>query len=159
MNFFVQTVVDRTPRGQRATVQENSYTGHIYVRSDGLAAVMVADSEYPQRVAFSVLGKIVDEFSAKFPTKNITPGTTSSLYPQLRDHLTKAQDPQSTDPFMKVQRELDETKIILHKTMGSLLQRGEQLDDLVARSDQLSSQSKMFYKTAKQTNAGCCSFG
>jgi synaptobrevin family protein YKT6 len=74
---------------------------------------MVADSEYPQRVAFSVLGKIADEFSAKFPTRNITPGTTSSLYPQLRDHLTKSQDPQSSDPFMKVQRELDETKIIL----------------------------------------------
>lgn len=24
MNFFVQTVVERTPKGQRATVQENS---------------------------------------------------------------------------------------------------------------------------------------
>ena len=36
-----------------------------------------------------------------------------------------------------------------HKTMESLLQRGEKLDDLVARSDALSAQSKLFYKTAK----------
>ena len=58
---------------------------------------------------------------------------------------------------MKVQKELDETKVILHKTMASLLERGEKLDDLVAKSDQLSAQSKMFYKTAKKTNACCVS--
>lgn len=88
----------------------------------------------------------------------ITLANTSSVYPQLKDHLEKAQNPQSSDPFMKVQKELDETKVILHKTMDSLLQRGEVLEDLVSRSDQLSSQSKMFYKTAKKTNSSCCNF-
>jgi len=51
---------------------------------------------------------------------------------------------------MKVQAELDETKIILHKTIESVLQRGEKLDNLVERSDALSSQSRLFYKTAKK---------
>lgn len=39
--------------------------------------------------------------------------------------------------------------------MDSLLQRGEKLDDLVARSDELGAQSKMFFKSAKKTNS-CC---
>jgi hypothetical protein len=47
---------------------------------------------------------------------------------------------------MKIQRELDETKIVLHKTIESVLQRGEKIDDLVAKSDGLSAQSKMFYR-------------
>jgi len=51
---------------------------------------------------------------------------------------------------MKVQAELDETKIILHKTIESVLERGEKLDNLVDRSEALSSQSRMFYKTAKK---------
>lgn len=69
---------------------------------------------------------------------------------------------------MRVQQELDETKIVLvrvfflanllsrvhvwsqHKTIESVLQRGEKLDNLVERSGQLSVQSKMFYKTAKK---------
>ena len=109
MNFFVQTVVERTPKGQRATVQENSmelilfldYTGHVYVRMDGLASAIVTDAEYPQRVAFSILGKILDEFGAKYPNPSSN-GSTTFIYPQLRDHLTKAQDPQSSDPFMRV---------------------------------------------------------
>lgn len=60
---------------------------------------------------------------------------------------------------MRVQKELDETKIVLHKTMESLLARGEKLDDLVAKSDELSSASKTFYKTAKKTNSCCVSIG
>lgn len=46
---------------------------------------------------------------------------------------------------MKIQKELDETKIVLHETINSVLKRGEKIDDLVAKSDGLSAQSKMFY--------------
>jgi hypothetical protein len=46
---------------------------------------------------------------------------------------------------MKIQKELDETKIVLHKTIESVLERGEKIDNLVAKSDGLSAQSKMFY--------------
>ncbi|KAL8985778.1 MAG: hypothetical protein Q9205_000575 [Flavoplaca limonia] len=47
---------------------------------------------------------------------------------------------------MKIQKELDETKIVLHKTIESVLERGEKIDSLVEKSDGLSAQSKMFYK-------------
>jgi hypothetical protein len=39
-----------------------------------------------------------------------------------------------------------------HKTIESVLQRGEKLDNLVERSTALSAQSKMFYKTAKKVH-------
>jgi synaptobrevin family protein YKT6 len=37
-----------------------------------------------------------------------------------------------------------------HKTIESVLARGEKINDLVDRSNALSAQSKMFYKTAKK---------
>ena len=40
-----------------------------------------------------------------------------------------------------------------HKTIESVLERGEKLNDLVDRSNALSAQSKMFYKTAKKVRA------
>jgi synaptobrevin family protein YKT6 len=64
--------------------------------------------------------------------------------------LTRFQDPNQADTIMKVQAELDETKVVLHKTIESVLERGEKLDSLVERSDALSSQSRLFYKTAKK---------
>lgn len=39
-------------------------------------------------------------------------------------HLSRYQNPQEPDTMSKVQAELDETKIILHNTMESLLERG-----------------------------------
>ena len=40
-----------------------------------------------------------------------------------------------------------------HKTIESVLERGEKLNDLVDRSNALSAQSKMFYKTAKKVRS------
>ena len=70
----------------------------------------------------------------------------------LRDY----QDPTKVDKIAKVDKSLTETKEVLTKTIDAVLARGEKLDDLVDRSAELSASSKMFYKTAKQTNS-CCS--
>ncbi|KAF8657581.1 hypothetical protein AX16_002164 [Volvariella volvacea WC 439] len=156
MTFLAKTVSERTPQGQRQSVQENNYIAHIYNRggAEQLAAVIVTDQEYPVRPAFSVLAKILDDFTAKVPQSSF--GNPSAInFPEINTYLQKYQDPRQADTIMKVQQELDETKIVLHKTIESVLQRGEKLEDLVQRSTALSSQSKMFYKTAKKQNS-CC---
>jgi len=43
----------------------------------------------------------------------------------------------------------------MHETIEKVLERGEKIDDLVAKSDGLSAQSKMFYQQAKKQNS-CC---
>uniref|UniRef100_A0A3P8TE75 YKT6 v-SNARE homolog (S. cerevisiae) n=1 Tax=Amphiprion percula TaxID=161767 RepID=A0A3P8TE75_AMPPE len=121
MTFTSALIVERTSQGSRASVKEQEYLCHVYVRNDNLSAVVIADTEYPQRVCFTLLDK----------------------------------NPREADAMTKVQAELDETKIILHNTMESLLERGEKLDDLVAKSEHLGNQSKAFYKTARKQNS-CC---
>jgi hypothetical protein len=66
-------------------------------------------------------------------------------FPELKDYIVKYQNPEEADPISKIQRELDETKVTIHKTINSVLERGEKIEDLVAKSDGLSAQSKMFY--------------
>ncbi|KAG0151861.1 hypothetical protein CROQUDRAFT_667569 [Cronartium quercuum f. sp. fusiforme G11] len=162
LNFFSKTVAERTASGQRQSVQENNYTAHAYLRPvDNLVAVIITDDEYPIRAAFSLLNKLLDEFTAKIPRSqwiaalsNPAGGAaaTGIKFALIDESLIKYQDPKQADTIMKVQQELDETKIILHKTIESVLERGESLDKLVDRSNALSSQSKMFYKTAKKQN-------
>ncbi|KAJ7083709.1 snare protein YKT6 [Mycena belliarum] len=156
MSFFSKTVAERTPQGQRQSVQENNYTAHVYNRggSEQLAAVIITDQEYPVRPAFSLLAKVLDDFTAKVPQGSWDDPALIS-FPELTTYITKYQDPRQADTIMRVQQELDETKIVLHKTIESVLQRGERLDTLVDRSNHLSAQSKMFYKTAKKQNS-CC---
>ena len=73
-------------------------------------------------------------------------------------YLKKYQDPSSVDAMAKMQAEVDETKIILHNTIAAVLDRGEKLDDLAQKSDELSFHSKAFIKTARKTNSCCASW-
>ena len=96
------------------------------------------------------------------------------------------QDHTQADKLSKIQKDLDETKIILHQvcvvvvvwggglqyctatlvrsclspasqTIDSVLRRGEKLDALVDKSNDLSLASQMFYKQARKTNS-CCQY-
>ncbi|XP_057686769.1 synaptobrevin homolog YKT6 isoform X2 [Corythoichthys intestinalis] len=156
MTFTSALIVERTTVGSRASVKEQEYLCHVYVRNDNLGAVVIADAEYPQRVCFTLLDKVLEEFSRQVDSIDWPSGNPDTVnYKALDIHLAKYQNPKEADAMTKVQAELDDTKIILHKTMESLLERGEKLDDLVAKSEHLGSQSKAFYKTARKQNS-CC---
>lgn len=58
MTFTSQLIVERSAKGSRASVKEQEYLCHVYVRNDSLAGVVIADSEYPSRVAFTLLEKV-----------------------------------------------------------------------------------------------------
>ena len=123
-----------------------AYTFHAYGRTEGVAGVIISDHDYPALVAHQLLSKVVDEFLSKYPRTAFANSNPSLAFPQLKEYITKYQDPQQADSIMKIQKELDETKIVLHKTIESVLERGEKIDSLVAKSDGLSSQSKLFYQ-------------
>lgn len=158
MTFFSETVSQRTPAGQRQSIEEGNYVGHTYTRSEGLSCVVITDKEYPVRPAYSLINKILEEYLLLHPASqwSAVEATTPTLkFDKLEVYLKKYQDPSQADSILRVQRELDETKIVLHKTIESVLQRGEKLDSLVDKSEALSSSSRMFYKQAKKTNS-CC---
>jgi hypothetical protein len=81
--------------------------------------VIITDQEYPVRPAFSLLAKVLDDFTAKVPqTSWDNPATIS--FPELTTYITKYQDPRQADTIMRVQQELDETKIVLVSTTSSI---------------------------------------
>lgn len=60
IQFAARTCVQRTAAGCRQTIEQDEkipFVAHTYVRSDGLAGVVMADKEYPVRVAYTLLTK------------------------------------------------------------------------------------------------------
>lgn len=156
--FVSKTMVERTQAASRQSFKEGEYMLHVYVRADNLAGVVISDHEYPNRVAHTLITKILDEFTATVPAANWpTANETTVDFPTLPQQLARYQNPKEADALTKIQNELDETKIILHDTIKSVLERGEKLDDMVAKSESLTMHSKLFYKTARKTNS-CCNF-
>ena len=74
--------------------------------------MLICDHEYPVRPAFSLLTKLLDDFTTKIPQSSF--GNPPAIdFPEAAMYLQKYQDPRQADAIMKVQQELDETKIVL----------------------------------------------
>ncbi len=135
MMFASKTIAERTLPGQRQSVKQENYMIHCYCERNEVA-VCISNQQYPSRVAFDLLVKVL-------------------AANEVEEVFKKYQKPEQVDQLLTVQKELDETKVVLHDTINSVLERGQKLDDLVNKSEALSSTSKTFYKQAQKTNS-CC---
>nr|VZI45669.1 unnamed protein product [Spirometra erinaceieuropaei] len=132
-------------------------------RDGPVLASFSAEACWTAAFIFSVASKLrsrdipaLDDFTAEFPPSLwLGMAAGSGTNRKLGEYLAKYQNPQQADSLCKLQNDVQETTEVLHKTVESLLLRGEKLDDLVSRSNDLSEQSKLFYQTAKKTNR-CC---
>ena len=109
-------------------------------------------------MAFAKLSELLDIFAADPQLRGWESETRDEAFggwPPLATAIVEVQDPTSFDKIIKIQKDLDSTQQVLHQTIDNILERGEKLDDLVARSDELSATSKQFYKQARKTNS-CC---
>ncbi len=144
--FISKTVAKRVELGQRSSVEHQGHLVHVHARASGLCTVAVCDGEYPSRVAYTLLMKVHDDFVARHADDGWRTARGELAFPELDDIIRKYQNPHEADSIMRIQKDLDETKIILHKTIDNVLERGVKLDNLVEKSTDLSAQSKMFYR-------------
>ena len=78
----------------------SEYFVHVYMRSDGLCACITCDGEYPPRVAFSLLTKLLEDFGAFYPNWPSEKRQEAVIWPQLEKDLGKYQDPANADQIM-----------------------------------------------------------
>ena len=60
------------------------------------------------------------------------------------------------DKLLRIERELQDVQDIVHQNLQDLLKRGEAMDELMAKSNDLNTASVDFYKKAKKANSRCC---
>jgi synaptobrevin family protein YKT6 len=137
LKFLSKTVAERI-QNLKSCITEKDYL--IYTLNiNNLITITITDKEYPQRIAFSMLDKISQDM------ENIN----------LEKIIEKYQNPNEADQMLKIQNEIESTKIIMIDAIDKVLERGEKIDDLVVKSSELSEESKTFYKDAKKMNSWC----
>jgi synaptobrevin homolog YKT6 len=113
MTMFAKTVAERTKPGVRQDVEEREYTFHAYSSSQGICGIIISEPSYPKMVAHGILSKMMDEFSSAHPRSEYSGSSVGQLaYPQLEEYIIKYQNPEEVDSIMKIQQELDATKVI-----------------------------------------------
>eukprot|EP01089_Gocevia_fonbrunei_P021045 TRINITY_DN8001_c0_g1_i2.p1 TRINITY_DN8001_c0_g1~~TRINITY_DN8001_c0_g1_i2.p1 ORF type:complete len:207 (+),score=43.14 TRINITY_DN8001_c0_g1_i2:117-737(+) len=113
-----------------------------------LACTVLTDGDYPQRVAISLVGKILSSFINTIPFDHWATQSTDIEIPAkfVPIMLQQYQNPQEADDIEKIKKDLNETKDVIMESLDLLLKRGEKLEDLIERSNDLSATSKTFLK-------------
>jgi synaptobrevin family protein YKT6 len=69
--------------------------------------------------------------------------------------LAKYQKPEEVDKVAQIEKDVKETQQVMMKTFDQMLARGERLEDLLDKSDDLRYSSKVFMKKTQRMNR-CC---
>ena len=99
--------------------------------------IIITDPEYPIY--------LVRQLITSFKSNNV----------KLDDLWLKYSDGKNADKIQQIKTELDETKVIILKSIDDLLERGEKITTLVEKTEALSQDSMTFAKKSKHLNR-CC---
>lgn len=132
------------------------FKAHCFVTTTGNCCVMITDEEYPSRVAFSIISKKVRDCTVGgSSSSSSTSGVSSSTL--LAQDIVRFQNPLDLPEakIEKINKELDKVKEIMHENISAVIARGEDINSLMKKSEDLSKHSKIFIDDTKRLNR-CC---
>ena len=159
LNFHSRLVIERVQKDTHVQVQLEKGICYAIANEDKIGVTLISDEEYPKRVAIDFLLKIHDNFKTFLAQQNVNLNSiekdTDLKFDYIATEIEAWQDPSKKDNIMKLQNELNDVTDIMRQNLNELLKREENLESLMAKSQDLSSASVNFYKQAKKTNS-CC---
>eukprot|EP01087_Luapelamoeba_hula_P017094 TRINITY_DN535_c0_g1_i1.p1 TRINITY_DN535_c0_g1~~TRINITY_DN535_c0_g1_i1.p1 ORF type:complete len:208 (-),score=27.84 TRINITY_DN535_c0_g1_i1:87-710(-) len=125
-----------------------------------LGCAVLTDETYIPRVAYGLMGHVFERMMETYDVPDLTSVSrdTEMKAPFLAELLERFQKPEEADSILRLQRQVDETKEVLLESLDALMERGDKLDDLVSRSQDLSFKSRAFVKEAERMNCSCVLF-
>lgn len=115
--------------------------------------MVVADEAYGRQIPFAFLEKVREEWFSKWVERGATAPAHSldrSFGPRLHHWMDYCEShPEELNKVASVQRQVDEVKSIMVDNIEKVLERGEKIELLVDKTDNLRFQADRFHKTGR----------
>jgi len=163
--FASREIASRTNAGETNSVCHEPTEGiegfakflcHAKVNAAKLGCVVITDGTYPPRAAYGLMNQSIEAMVKEHGDK-LSTYTKDAILPcvGVDGLLVRSQKPDEFDAMSKINKDLDETKDIMIRNIDKLLERGEKLEDLAKKSQDLSDSSKLFLRQSEKLNR-CC---
>lgn len=139
----------------KCTYVSGSYHFHVIV-DDGLVYLCMADEDFGKRQPYAFL----EEIKRKFVNSSLKQRAISAhAYEFRRDfgqvlasQMSLYSDPgyDESDQIAKVRKEVNEVKDVMTQNIEKVLERGEKIDVLVGKTEELDHSSQVFHRQAKR---------
>lgn len=147
---------DRAVSGHaRLTVTDKTLGTIHYDTSRDCFYIIITDPSYPQRAAFKYLAELKFLFAeahGEALQKAAADGMTQKAKALLAELCGKYDDVAAVEATVRVKREVDEVKEILHGTVNDMLATRENLEVLEDKADDLLNMGEQFHRQGRHHN-------
>lgn len=152
-NTIALECLQNTDNGeQKFTITCDKYTFN-FLKSNGYTFLCVADETYGREIPYACLQRIADEFMPKYgeKAKGLAAHSLDKVFgPRLKEHLeyctTHAEEISKTAAVLK---QVNDVKGIMVENIEKVLARGEKIEVLVEKTDDLRVQAQRFQKEGR----------
>lgn len=149
------------PENSKMTYTQRNYLFH-YIVEDGITYLCITDDDFERSKAFSFLTDIKKRFHKTYRNRIQTAlpyamqGEFSRVMAAEMRHYSDPVASRQTQNMARVEEELDELKGIMVKNIDSIAQRGERLELLVEKTEDLNSSTLTFKKSSRNLARAMC---
>jgi len=154
--FFARTLSLYCNPGTKTSVVEQGMEILVIRESDSLACAVFCDAEYPKRIGFACARQALEAFRSSYGDtwKESTTKDQEFSFKELEGIIESYKDPSRKDPIARALEETDATLEVVTDTLNRVIVRGQTLESLMQKSEDLSARAKIFYKESKKSR--CC---
>jgi len=124
-----------------------------YIVEDGITYLCMADEEFGRRLPFAFLEDIKNRFKATYADRGRTAlayGMNADFSRVLQNQMDYYSNNPNADRINRVRNEIDEVKSVMVQNIEKVLERGERIELLVDRTENLNQTAFQFKKKATQ---------
>lgn len=131
------------PQAARHTFTVDRHTFN-YERAGRFIFCVVADEDYGRTIPFSCIERIKDDFMNRYGSAAGIERGVTEFEGRLREHMNWCMmNPNQMDKVAEVQRRVDDVKNVMVQNIEQVLARGEKIEDLVDKTDNLRFQAEV----------------
>ncbi|XP_033111887.1 vesicle-associated membrane protein 7-like [Anneissia japonica] len=153
-----QILLKVSPENAKLTYSHGSYLFH-YMTENRITYLCITDDDFQRSKAFMYLNEISRRFANTYGARAQTalPFAMNSEFSRvLSTEMMKFSEDKNGDKLTQVQNDLDELNRIMVKNIDTITNRGERLELLVDKTEDLESSSLTFKKTSKNLSRSMC---
>eukprot|EP00732_Lithocolla_globosa_P006534 Lithocolla_globosa_v1_NODE_7658_length_917_cov_25.230858.p1 type:complete len:236 gc:universal NODE_7658_length_917_cov_25.230858:842-135(-) len=148
-----QAILDKIPTSNsKMSYVYDRYLFH-YIAEDGLVYMCMADEEFGRRVPFAFLEDIKRRFINTYGDRGKTAiplGMNAEFSKVLSKQMGYYSENPDADRINEVRNEIDTVKNVMVQNIEKVLERGERMELLVDKTDNLNQQAFQFSKRSTQ---------
>ena len=124
-----------------------------YIMKDSICFTVICDDDTTYKTSFACLTELIKLADENYPNNELNSlgvyGVKKINFGKLSKKFNRNLKPKQTDPLLDFKEEINEVTSVMVENVDKLLDRGEKLEILVNRTEELQRESYRFYRNSR----------